>query len=87
MSADGLKKIDEVVQGYIDAGRIQGAVVGVARRNKVVYMEAHGLLDQTTGAPMRKDAMFHMVSSTKPVLGVAAMMVMEDGLINRGRPR
>lgn len=86
MSADGLNKIDDVVKEYIDAGRIQGAVVGVTRRNKVVYMEAHGLLDKTTGTPMRKDAMFHMVSSTKPVLGVAAMMVMEEGLISPEDP-
>ena len=86
MSADALKKIDDVVQEYVDAGRIQGAVVGVARRNKVVYLEAHGLLDKATGTPMRKDAMFHMVSSTKPVLGVAAMMVMEEGLISPEDP-
>ena len=86
MSAAGLKKIDDVVEGYLDAGRIQGAVVGVTRRNKVVYMEAHGLLDETTQRPMRKDAMFHMVSSTKPVLGVAAMMVVEEGLINPQDP-
>ena len=86
MSAERLKTIDDVVQGYIDAGRIQGAVVGVTRRNKVVYMEAHGLLDETTQRPMPKDAMFHMVSSTKPVLGVAAMMVMEEGLISPEDP-
>ena len=86
MSADALKRIDDLVQDYIDAGRIQGAVVGVARRNKVVYLEAHGFLDKTTGTPMRKDAMFHMVSSTKPVLGVAAMMVMEEGLISPEDP-
>ena len=86
MSAERLAKIDDVVQDYIDAGRIQGAVVGVARRNKVVYMEAHGLLDETTGTPMRKDAMFHMVSSTKPVLGVGAMMLIEEGLISPEDP-
>ena len=57
MSAERLKKIDDVVQEYIDDGRIQGAVVGVTRRNKVVYMEAHGVLDETTQSPMRKDAM------------------------------
>ena len=86
MSAERLKKIDDVVQEYIDDGRIQGAVVGVTRRNKVVYMEAHGVLDETTQSPMRKDAMFHMASSTKPVLGVAAMMMIEEGLINPEDP-
>ena len=86
MSAARLKQIDDVVQEYIDAGRIQGAVVGVTRRNKVVYMEAHGVLDETTRRPMPKDAMFQMVSSTKPVLGVAAMMMIEEGLISPEDP-
>ena len=86
MSAEGLGEIDEAVQDYIDAGRIRGAVVGVTRRNKVVYMEAHGTLDDTTERPMTKDAMFHMASSTKPVLGVAAMMMIEEGLISPEDP-
>ena len=86
MSAERLKKIDDLVREYIDVGRIHGAVVGVTRRNKVVYMEAHGALDDTTGRPMRKDAMFHMASSTKPVLGVAAMMMIEEGLFSPEDP-
>ena len=86
MSAEGLKKIDDLVQEYVDAGHIQGAVVGVTRRDKVVYMEAHGVLDEGTQAPMPKDAMFHMASSTKPVLGVAAMMMIEEGLISPEDP-
>ena len=86
MSSERLTKIDDAVQEYIDAGRIRGAVVGVTRRNKVVYMEAHGAHDDTTGRPMPKDAMFHMASSTKPVLGVAAMMMIEEGLISPQDP-
>ena len=86
MSAERLRKIDVVVQEHIDAGRIQGAVVGVTRRNTVVYMEAHGTLDDTTRRPMPADAMFHMASSTKPVLGVAAMMMIEEGLISPEDP-
>ena len=86
MSSERLNKIDDVVQEYIEAGRIHGAVVGVTRRNKVVYMEAHGALDDTTERPMHKDAMFHMASSTKPVLGVATMMMIEEGLISPQDP-
>ena len=86
MSAERLKKIDDVVQGYIDDGRVKGVVIGVTRRNKVVYMEAHGVVDDTTERPMRKDVLFHMASSTKPVLGVAAMMMIEEGLIRPEDP-
>jgi CubicO group peptidase (beta-lactamase class C family) len=80
MSGKRLAGIRDVAQGFIGAGRIQGAVVGVSRRGKVVYLKAQGVSDLDTGAPMQEDNLFHMASSTKPVLGVAAMMMIEDGL-------
>ncbi len=86
MSSAQLQKIADVVQQYIDANRVQGVVVGITRRNRVVYYEAHGVLDAATGAPMPKDAIFAMASSTKPILGVAAMMLIEEGVINLDDP-
>ncbi len=83
MSGVRLNKVSGVVQEFIDEGRIQYAVVGVARRGKVVYFEAQGVSNQE---PVRTDAMFHMASSTKPILGVAAMMVIEEGLIGPSDP-
>ena len=83
MSGVRLNKVGDVVQELIDEGRIQYAVVGVARRGKVVYFEAQGVSNQE---PVQKDAMFHMASSTKPILGVAAMMVIEEGLISPSDP-
>ncbi|MEL7185677.1 MAG: serine hydrolase domain-containing protein [Pseudomonadota bacterium] len=86
MSSEQLQKLDEVIQEHIDAGRVNGVVVGVTRRNKVVYHEAHGVIDPTTMAPMPKDALFAMASSTKPILGVAAMILIEEGVISPDDP-
>ncbi|MYF30961.1 MAG: beta-lactamase family protein [Gammaproteobacteria bacterium] len=83
MSGERLGMVGDVVQRFIDQGRIQYAVVGVARRGKVVYFEAQGV---SNGEPVQKDAMFHMASSTKPILGVAAMMVIEEGLVSPSDP-
>lgn len=83
MSGERLNRVRDVVQEFIDEGRIQYAVVGVARRGKVVYFEAQGV---SNDEPVRKDAMFHMASSTKPILGVAAMMVIEEGLVSPSDP-
>ena len=83
MSGERLNGIRDVVQEFIDEGRLQYTVVGVARRGKVVYFEAQGVSDQK---PVKKDAMFHMASSTKPILGVAAMMVIEEGLVSPSDP-
>ncbi len=79
MSGKSLDRIPTIVQELIDEGRLQGAVVGVSRRGKVVYLKAQGVSDASTGQPLQEDAMFHMASSTKPVLGVAAMMMIEEG--------
>ncbi len=86
MSTEKLQDIGRVIQRHIDAGDIQGAVTVVARRGKVVHFEAHGLMDVEKGIPMKKDAIFRMASSTKPVLGVAAMMMIEKGLIHPDDP-
>jgi len=79
MSGERLNRVRDVVQEFIDEGRIQGAVVGVACRGKVVYFEAQGVSNVNTKAPLQTDAMFHMASSTKPILGVAAMIMIEEG--------
>lgn len=83
MSSERLNRVRDVVQEFIEEGRIQYAVVGVARRGKVVYFEAQGVSDQE---PVQADAIFHMASSTKPILGVAAMMVIEEGLVKASDP-
>jgi len=86
MSTEKLQGINRVMQQHIDAGDIQGAVTVVARRGKVVHFEAHGFMDVEKGIPMKKDAIFRMAPSTKPVLGVADMMMIEQGLMDPNDP-
>ena len=86
MSTEQLNRINDLIQGHIDAGTIQGAVTGVARRGKVVHLESHGLMNVPDGKPMQEDALFIMMSSTKPVLGVATMMLIEEGSIRPSDP-
>ena len=86
MSSDQLRLIDTAMQRHIDAGKIQGAVTAVARRGKVVHFEAHGLIDDETGRAMPRDAIFVMASSAKPVLGVAAMILIDEGLLSPDDP-
>ena len=79
MSSEGLLEIDAIMKRHIDAGEIQGAVTAVARRGKVVHFKAYGLMDVERARPMEKDSIFRMASSSKPVLGVAAMIMIEEG--------
>lgn len=86
MSSKRLERINQSVQRHIDAGDIQGAVTAVARRGKLVHFQSHGLLDVENQRPMQDDSIFIMMSSTKPVLGVATMMMIEEGLIRPTDP-
>jgi CubicO group peptidase (beta-lactamase class C family) len=86
MSSQRLERINAAMQRHIEAGTIQGAVTAVARRGKLVHLETHGLMSVKNNSPMQDDSLFIMMSSTKPVLGVAAMMLVEEGLIRPTDP-
>lgn len=86
LSSERLSRINEVIQRYIDSQQISGAVTLVARKGRVVHYEAHGLMDIEAKKPLRKDALFRMASSTKPVAGVAIMMLMEEGKVRLSDP-
>lgn len=86
MDSDRLRRISDRMAWHIDKGNIQGAVTAVARRGRVVHFEAHGEKDTREHTPLPEDALFRMASSTKPVLGVAAMMMIEEGLIRPSNP-
>src|SRR4051794_36987845 len=85
-SAERLQRINQMVQRYIDAKAITGAVTIVARHGKVAHFEAQGLMDLEAKTPMRKDAIFRMASMSKPVTGVAIMMLVEEGKVRLTDP-
>ena len=86
MSAERLQRIHEAIQRHIDAGEISGAVTLVARRGRIVHFEAHGLMDIESKRPMQKDAIFRIASMSKPITGVAVMMMLEEGKLRLNDP-
>jgi len=86
MSGQRLSRIGEVFQQEIEKGSMAGVVVLVARKGHLVYSTALGFQDKQTGKPMSKDAIFRIYSMTKPLVSVAAMMLVEDGKIELTDP-
>jgi CubicO group peptidase (beta-lactamase class C family) len=86
LSTERLQRINQMVQRYIEAKEIAGAVTVVSRRGRVAHFEAHGLMDIERNTPMRKDGIFRMASMTKPVVGVAVLMMVEEGKIRLTDP-
>ena len=86
MSSERLKRIDQMIQRRIDAGELSGAVTIVARKGKVVHLEAQGVMDLESKKPVTKDTMFRVASMTKPVTGLAIMMMIEEGKVRLTDP-
>ena len=86
MSSERLLRIDDLIKRHLDAGSFSGAVSLVARNGRIAHLAAHGLMDIETRKPMAKDAMFRIMSMTKPVVGVATMMLIEEGKIRLADP-
>jgi CubicO group peptidase (beta-lactamase class C family) len=79
MSSKRLERVHAFIQDYIDTNQIAGAVTLVARKGKVVHFEAQGWRYKEENALMDKDAIFSLMSMTKPIVSTALMMLWEDG--------
>jgi len=86
MSAPKLARIGETFRKEIDQGKLAGAVFLVARKGKLVFSEAIGFQNKEANKPLAKDSIFRIYSMTKPIVSVAAMMLVEEGRIQLTDP-
>ncbi|RFB04919.1 serine hydrolase domain-containing protein [Parvularcula marina] len=76
-----LAQIGPALQAYVDDGELAGIVTLTSRAGEIVQSDALGWSDIESRTPMRPDTLFRIASMTKPVTSVAALMLIEDGLI------
>ena len=86
LSSERLQRIRAMVQRHMDLNDISGAVILVARKGQIAYVEAQGTMDIETKQPMTRASLFRMASMTKPVIGTAVMMMLEEGKIQLSDP-
>lgn len=86
LSPQRLERVTAVLDRYIAAGEIAGAVSLIYRHGEVAHVSARGVQDTTTGTPMARGTIFGLASMTKPVTAVAAMMLVEEGKIRLDEP-
>jgi CubicO group peptidase (beta-lactamase class C family) len=79
MSTERLTHLNSGMKELVDQGRLAGSVTMVARHGKVVEFDAAGKRDIASNAPMQKDSIFRIYSMSKPITGVAMMMLFEEG--------
>jgi CubicO group peptidase (beta-lactamase class C family) len=78
-SSERLKRLDQAMQSAIDRGEIAGVVTLAARHGRLIHVKAYGRQDVANDRPMPTNAIFRIYSMTKPVIGVAMMILYEEG--------
>src|ERR1017187_3692602 len=78
-SSERLERLHALMQQTVDEKHLAGVVTILARHGKVVDYRTYGQRDWSTGAAMTKDTIFRDYSMTKPVTGVAMMILYEQG--------
>jgi CubicO group peptidase (beta-lactamase class C family) len=79
MSSQRLERIGTHMQEQVSAGIMSGGMGMIARKGKVIYNQSWGMSDRETSKPMTDDAIFRIYSMTKPITGVALMILYEEG--------
>src|SRR5271157_5563256 len=78
-SSERLERLHAGMQREVDQKQLAGIVTILARHGKVVEERTYGKKDIASGAPMTKDTIVRIFSMTKPVAGVAMMILYEEG--------
>ncbi len=76
-SAAGLRRVRDVLERHVESGRIPGAVALFSRGDET-HVETLGTMRHDGGEPMRRDTIFRMASTTKPVAVAAAMILLDE---------
>lgn len=78
-SSQKLNRLAPLVQDYVDSGIVPGLVLMIARRGKIAFAEAYGVVSTTSNQPMTLDAIFRLASQSKLITVAAALILYEEG--------
>jgi CubicO group peptidase (beta-lactamase class C family) len=79
LSSERLQGLMSALSSEVEKRRLPGAVLAIARKGQLVYLETLGHRDAGAQVPMPRDAIFSIGSMTKPMVSVAVMMLHEEG--------
>jgi CubicO group peptidase (beta-lactamase class C family) len=85
LSKARLERMHEVMAGHVEPGDVPGIVTLVSRRGEI-HVDALGTMDVDGCAPMQRDTIFRIASVTKPIVAVAAMILVEECRLHLDEP-
>ncbi|HEV8607158.1 MAG TPA: serine hydrolase domain-containing protein [Tepidisphaeraceae bacterium] len=81
-AAQAIPAINERMKEFVAQGEIAGAVTLVADKDKILHLDATGRADLSSESPISRDAMFWIASMSKPITGVAVMIMQDEGKLS-----
>jgi len=78
--------LDNLLKGAVANGDVPGVVAAVTNSSKTTYEGAFGERVLGTGVPMTMDTVMWLASMTKPIVGTAAMQLIERGKMSLDQP-
>ncbi len=83
LSIARLQKIDRIFQEqFVDPGYLPGTLIQVWRAGELAHTGMTGMIDRERNKAMREDAIFRIYSMTKPIIGAAILMLVEEGRLD-----
>jgi CubicO group peptidase (beta-lactamase class C family) len=86
VSTERLKRIDTLVQSYVDKGWLSGVVTLIIKDNQLIQYKGYGYADKEAKKPMANNEIFRIMSQTKAITSVAIMMLYEQGKFTLDEP-
>ena len=86
VDSERLRRLSDLMRRHVDAGEVAGAVTMAARHGKIFHAEAVGYRDIQARDPMETTDIFRIYSMTKPITGVAMMILYEEGKFRLSDP-
>jgi len=81
-----LPGIGTAMQDMIAKNEVAGAVTVVVTKDKILHFETNGFADVAAKRPLTPDTLFWIASMTKPVTGVAILMLQGEGKLTLADP-
>ncbi|PJK31457.1 serine hydrolase [Minwuia thermotolerans] len=86
LTEPGFQSFDRLLAGHVRDGKLAGVIGCVADDSGVRHLFMDGVKDRESGRPMTRDTIFRIYSMTKPVTGVAVMMLRDEGRFELDTP-
>jgi CubicO group peptidase (beta-lactamase class C family) len=83
---DRLKRLTASLWGYIERGHVAGVATRVFRNGEMGHSVTLGWQDKEKEIPLQPDSLFRIMSMTKPVIAIAAMILVEEGRLRLDDP-